>query len=328
MTQRKWVYVVDHRSPRENKPNSFANFIFPNQVEEKQKGYLTAGTHGADFGELRALEKSIRDPQLDYGGVLHYRRAPLLSDIHLAEVELFSNAVGHFIPIWSWVESSALGWSDETLLDLSAKNQTVLSKPIDVRNWGVANLYDEYLSTLDKQTFLELVKSWEFAEEFFEFLKSETKMVPFNIILSTREVRVSFFDWLMAIINPLESALSKLSSDPVQKRWPGYLAERLATFYWYKNQNKIKPYFADTLRLDFAAEAVNPIGIDDYENISKSIKMNLILKTESENSIEALKLEIGALKLEIESKNRELSEIMNSLSWKMTKLARKAAGLF
>lgn len=332
MTQQKWVYVVDHRSPRENKPNSFANFIYPNQVEEKKNGFLTAGSHGADFGELRALEQSIRDPHLDYGGVLHYRRAPLLSEINLPEAEIFSNPYGHFIPIWSWVDSSALGWTNQKLVELSGKSITVLPKPIDVRSWGAANLYDGYLSIVDEITFVELAKSWEFADEFFKFLKSETEYIPFNIMLTSKETRAKVFDWLMGIINPLESSLSELSFDPVQKRWPGYLAEWLSTFYWHKNKNKVKPHFAETLRLDFAAEVSSPLGVEDYLTIAKNINNNFVLKTDSEAAIQALSLalesRIVSLGIELESRNQELSALKESISWKVTAPVRKIIQVF
>lgn len=312
MTQKKWVYVVDHRGPRKTESNSFANFIFPNQAEEVKKGYLTAGAHGADFGELRALEQSVLDPHLDYGGVLHYRRAPLLSDINLADAEIFSTVHGHFIPIWSWVESSPLGWTNQTLLELSSKGLTVLPKPIDVRSVGSTNLYEHYLAHVDKQTFLELSTSWELADEFFQFLKSETQLIQFNILLATKETRAKLFNWLMSIINPLESSLSNLSNDPVQKRWPGYLAEWLSTFYWHKNKNEIKPHFVETLRLDFAAEVFSPLQINDYLAISKHIKSSFVLKTDYD-----------ALTFEIKSRQEEISALRDSLSWKLTAPARK-----
>lgn len=328
MTQQKWVYVVDHRGPRESNPRSFANFIYPNPAEEQKKGFRTAGTHGADFGELRALEQSILDPQLDFGGVLHYRRAILLSEINLTDAEIFSNVEGHFIPMWSWLESPALGWTNQKLLELSTNCLTLLPKAIDVRDLGAPNLYEQYLLGHEPQTFLELQKSWDLAEEFFDFLYSETKIIPFNMMLTTREIREDIFDWLMKIINPLESKLSRLSSDSKERRWPGYLAERLCTFYWYKKQKEIKPYFVQTLRLDLATEVSPHLYEEDYLAISKNIKHWFVLKTEATSAREGLERRIKAKEDESSLISNQLTEIQSSLSWKATAPVRKLIGRF
>ncbi len=318
MTQQKWVYVVDHRSPRETHPNSFANFIYPNRVEEQKKGHLTAGTHGADFGELRALEASILDIQLGYGGVLHYRRAIHLSQTNLAEVEIYSTPEGHFVPIWSWLESPTFGWTDQTLLDLSAKGLTLLPKAINVRELGAANLYEQYLLWHDPQTFLELRKNWELAEDFFEFLKRETNLIPFNIMITTRQIREHLFGWLLNIINPLEAPLSQLSHDSSERRWPGYLAERLCTYYWHTHFSEIQPRFVETMRLDVASEVSTALYEDDYKAISNNLKKSFVLKSDSESALEFLSHKISGQSDELLILSKQLGEIQESLSWKAT----------
>jgi hypothetical protein len=328
VTEKKWVYVVDHRSPRESEPHSFANFIYPNQAEEMEKGYLTAGAHGADFGELRALEQSTLDSELDYGGVLHYRRALLLSDIDISAVEAFSTPEGHFVPFWSWVESSALGWTDQKLVELGQNHQTLLPDPINVMELGAANLFDQYVLSHEPGPLLDLEKSWKGASDFIKFLKTETKLIPFNIILTTKEIRSKWFEWLMGIINPLEDKFSYLSSDPQEKRWPGYLAERLSTYYWNEHLNEIKPRFLKTLRLDIAAEVVNCPDLVNYSEFLNNARRYFVLKTESQASVEALKIELALKKQELSTLKSQHQAVQESLSWKLTAPVRNALRIF
>ena len=150
---------------------------------------------------------------------------------------------------------------------------------------------------------------------------AETQIVPYNMMLTTLKVREKLFAWLMEIINPLETRLANLSSDPTEKRWPGYLAERLATYFWHSHTSEINQVFVKTLRLDAAVEVDTSLFASDHVELSRRFKL---LELTAEKAREDLRIAEGN-RLSLE---KEQERIKASLSWRLTAPARKALEVF
>ena len=243
-------FAIDHRSVRENSESSLVHFFHP---EEREKNWeRTQGKFGADYGELRALE-SFSKSEYPYGGVFHYRRVLLLSRPTDSEV-IRKNWEGEFLPYWNWSYTPEFAWNAESIATFAKERKIFIPEAVDVDFDGHSNLYEQFLPSHPKIIFDKLLETWAEAEEFIAFLKLERKLIPYNMAILPRQEAIELCDWLFPILNSLEEKLIPLSADKYNRRWPGFLAERLVTYYWMRVARDKNIQFTPVGRLDEALE--------------------------------------------------------------------------
>jgi hypothetical protein len=245
------VFVVDHRQARQKNEASLVEFIYPPKYDLHTQR-KTVGRVGADFAELRALEESLQTNA--YAGVFHYRRVLIIDEAKIEDVTIEKTWEGSFISAWNWAKTTELGWSKEKLEQYSQLGVTVLPNPVDVSHFGHENLYEQYVQAHGSKVLEAIEKKWPESNSFFEYLRSETKLIPFNIFLAPANVREKLFEWLLPILNSVEYDLSDLSQNDYQRRWPGFIAERLTSYFWFKNRDSLNLIYRPIGRLDKALE--------------------------------------------------------------------------
>lgn len=246
------IFAVDHRKEKPEKPDSLVTFIYPDDFASALAEKHALGRFGADFGELRALEESLRTQS--YSGVLHYRRVLILDESKLELAAIKSTWEGSFISAWNWSETFELGWSHQNLTKLSKENAIILPNKIDVGIFDCKNLLEQFQSSHGEDVIQALKKRWDESEPFFEYLENQKTFVPYNIFLAPYEIRKKLFDWLLPILKSIESDLIHLSPDPYQKRWPGFIAERLVSYFWDTVVEPTQISYRPIARLDNAIE--------------------------------------------------------------------------
>jgi lipopolysaccharide biosynthesis glycosyltransferase len=243
-------FAIDHRSLRENAENSLVNFYHPDELIDSWVS--TCGKFGADYGELRALESFAKSEYL-YGGVFHYRRVLLLSKPD-SSAHLRTSWEGSYLPYWNWSYTPEFDWTAEKLETFSLENRIFLPNPVDVNFGNYSNLYDQFLGSHPKIIFEALLETWDGADSFISFLKKENKLIPYNMAIFSRSDAIQVCDWLFPILTELEDKLISLSSDKYNRRWPGFLAERLLTYYWSNLVVNRSVTYCDVGRLDESLE--------------------------------------------------------------------------
>jgi lipopolysaccharide biosynthesis glycosyltransferase len=244
--------AVDHRNRREDE-QSLCKFIYPQDAFSLGL-HKTLGKFGADFAELRAWEYSLKDEFPTMQAILHYRRVFIFPSNTHSNPHLIRNQTweGNFLFSWNWAFTPELGWSEGYFNDLDSTS-VYLPCEIDNTILGAKSNYLQFIKSHPEVILDVLRKTWSEAGEFIEFLKTTTKTTPYNMIIASYQARKLAFDWLIPILNRMEPHLIQLSKDPYQKRWPGFLAERLLTYYW-DNIAKEKIVRVEIGRLDDSLE--------------------------------------------------------------------------
>jgi hypothetical protein len=284
------VYVVDHRKIRNTSEECIAKFIYPADFDTEVIKRVTSGKYGADFAELRALEKSLETES--YSGIFHYRRVLVLDEDFLDVASLETTWEGHFISAWNWAETSQLGWSQLKLNELSKRKAIVLPTPVDVRIFGWENLHQQFISSHGTEIIDALEKKWVDSEKFIEYLKKEHFLVPYNIFLAPFSIRRELYDWLIPILESIEPMLINLSDDNYQKRWPGFISERLLSYYWTNLGTDMNIEYRAIARLDKAFE------LDFY--LPKSSKPIWVAECSSNNLLASI-ISIESLAINLQS---------------------------
>ena len=153
------IFAVDHRKEKPEKPDSLVTFIYPDDFASALAEKHALGRFGADFGELRALEESLRTQS--YSGVLHYRRVLILDESKLELAAIKSTWEGSFISAWNWSETLELGWSHQNLTKLSKENAIILPNKIDVGIFDCKNLLEQFQSSHGEDVIQALKKRWD-----------------------------------------------------------------------------------------------------------------------------------------------------------------------
>lgn len=244
-------FAIDHRSVRENtNTSSLVKFFHPDLPD--QSWSATLGKYGADYGELRALE-SFSKSDLQFGAIFHYRRVLLLKEPSEPS-QLRETWEGKFLPYWNWSNSPEYGWTHDEIDEIVGLDYIVIPKAVNVEFDGHSNLYAQFLPSHPKKI-LDLVEEhWSEGAEFIDFLKQENELIPYNMAVLSRKDAVELCNWLFPILNSLEIHLIDLSADKYDKRWPGFLAERLTTYYWKKKIDSGRILHRSVGRLDQALE--------------------------------------------------------------------------
>lgn len=88
----------------------------------------------------------------------------------------------------------------------------------------------------------------EYSPEYYESIKevfSSNKIYRFNMFISKKELFHKYCEWVFPIIKKIEEKIKCIERDAYQKRYIGFMAERLFTLYVF--HNNFKTYEVDVL---------------------------------------------------------------------------------
>lgn len=165
------------------------------------------------FCELTALYWIWKNAKEDIVGMVHYRR--------------------HFILPEDWVERMRRNEVD-----------VILPVPLYVAP-SVADNYRERHDVSDWEYMMQYLQEnhgaeYSQAEEFFE----KNLYSPCNMFIMRKEVLDELCTWLFPILFYV-AGYGGEKKDHYQNRYPGFLSERLMSFYFEKHRNRFKVVYAD-----------------------------------------------------------------------------------
>lgn len=165
------------------------------------------------FCELTALYWIWKNAKEDIVGMVHYRR--------------------HFILPEDWVERMRRNEVD-----------VILPVPLYVAP-SVADNYRERHDISDWEYMMQYLQEnhgaeYSQAEEFFE----KNLYSPCNMFIMRKEVLDELCTWLFPILFYV-AGYGGEKKDHYQNRYPGFLSERLMSFYFEKHRNRFKVVYAD-----------------------------------------------------------------------------------
>ena len=88
----------------------------------------------------------------------------------------------------------------------------------------------------------------ECADAAKEFLEGTAVYSPCNMLIAKKEVFDKMCEWLFPILFKVHETCGTFG-DKYQDRYPGFLAERLMTFYFYWMRDEVKVIYADKVFL-------------------------------------------------------------------------------
>lgn len=165
------------------------------------------------FCELTALYWIWRNSGEDVAGLVHYRRHFILPPDWLDR--MVENNVDVIVPVPLYVAPSLAGNYKERH---------------DPQAWDAMMLY---LKERDGREYGE-------AEAFFR----QNLYCPCNMFIMRREVLEGMCSWLFPILFTVAERIGE-KADPYQNRYPGFLSERLVSFFLEKNRDRYKIVYAD-----------------------------------------------------------------------------------
>jgi hypothetical protein len=209
------VYMAYHS---ETYPEPLFDYVIPIQVgahKHKQKSSAISDDTGINIShkndimsELTALYWIWKNSTQEYLGLCHYRR---FFDL---EVE----------PIKKILLKDYIIVPDRMILSRSIKDQYIVSHTQD--EWNVM---------------MESIR--EHAPHYYAAalqVFAGNVLYPFNMFICSRYFLDSYCTWLFPILASIEAKVDVSNKDKYQKRYLGFLAERLFTLYILYNGNRVK----------------------------------------------------------------------------------------
>lgn len=166
------------------------------------------------FCELTGLYWIWKHAQQDYVGLVHYRR--------------------HFLVPVDWLER---------LIDNNV--DVVLPLPLYVG----PNIEDNYCTRHIKSNWcnmLNYLKNRDSAdyEEASMFFKNTALYSPCNMFIMKREILNDLCQWMFPVLFDVANKGGQMD-EKYQNRYPGFISERLITYFFEKNRNKYNVVYAD-----------------------------------------------------------------------------------
>ena len=165
------------------------------------------------FCELTALYWIWKNAKEDISGLVHYRRHFLLPEDW--PDRMLENDVDVIVPVPLYVAPSLAG---------NYKSRH------DPQVWDAMM---QYLKERDE-------REYEEAEAFFQ----QNLYYPCNMFIMRREILDRMCGWMFPILFTVVERIGE-KEDSYQNRYPGFLSERLITFFLEKNRERYKIVYAD-----------------------------------------------------------------------------------
>lgn len=166
------------------------------------------------FCELTGLYWVWKHAKEDYVGLVHYRRHFTIPEDWLLRME--QNNIDVILPLPLCVLPS---------LDQNYRNRHIEDK------WDY--MY-EYLRNNHPEDF----------ERASVFFRNTSLYSPCNMFIMKREILGKLCQWLFEILFAVERVCGEVE-DIYQNRYPGFMSERLITYFFEKNKDKYKVVYAD-----------------------------------------------------------------------------------
>lgn len=193
------------------------------------------------FCELTGLYWIWKHATQDVVGLVHYRRHFLLPEgweryFAAATISPDLKSLGVVV---SADEASG------TSISYNDKADVILPVPLYVAPSLAGNFRDRHVPAI-WETMMEAlaegdVEEAKRAEAFFE---TNGLYCPCNMLIARREILSRLCGWLFPILFKVETRIGTLA-DPYQNRYPGFLSERLITFWFYEHREAYRIWFAD-----------------------------------------------------------------------------------
>ncbi|MBQ5852274.1 MAG: DUF4422 domain-containing protein [Lachnospiraceae bacterium] len=166
------------------------------------------------FCELTGIYWIWKHAKEDIVGVEHYRRHFILAD----------------------------DWKDRMM---DNQIDVILPTPLYVSPSLAQNYRDRHVAS-DWQFMLQYVKETktEIYDKMNRFFEETSLYSPCNMFIMRKEVLNELCEWMFPIIFACAEHIGE-REDSYQKRYPGFLAERLMTFYFEMNREKYKVVYVD-----------------------------------------------------------------------------------
>lgn len=213
------------------------------------------------FCELTGLYWIWKHATQDVVGLVHYRRHFLLpidwKRYFAADSEMLGTEAAD--PMTSSTESTDVVMSgteaaDRGILDdiasdsLSSYNKKAdvfLPVPLYVAPSLAGNFRDRHVPAVWEAMMEALAEGdAEEAKRAETFFETNGLYCPCNMLITRREILSKLCEWLFPILFKVQARIGMLS-DPYQNRYPGFLSERLITFWFYDHRDKYRIWFAD-----------------------------------------------------------------------------------
>lgn len=172
------------------------------------------------YCELTGLYWAWKNLDIDYVGLVHYRRYLGIGKKNKTENKLFSKIL--------------TSYQADTLL---SKYDVILPKQ---RNYYIESVYNHYCNTMYGETLDEagiiIQKKYPKYYEEFNKLKKTKKLHAFNMFIMKKEILNDYCKWLFDILFELEKAIPPSNYTPFHARYLGRISERLLDV-WIKTNN-------------------------------------------------------------------------------------------
>lgn len=166
------------------------------------------------FCELTALYWIWKNAKEDIVGLAHYRRHFILSE-NWEEV-MYSNNIDVILPVPLYVHPTLEG---------NYKNRHKEKHWDDMLEFVRDNYPEEY-------------------EDMNRFFKTTSLYSPCNMIIARKEIFDDLCKWLFPILFYVADK-GGIEEDNYQNRYPGFISERLISYYFEKNRSNFKVVYSD-----------------------------------------------------------------------------------
>ena len=166
-----------------------------------------------EYCELTALYWIWKNVKSEYVGLCHYRRRFVLTG---EDVDKLVNSQIDVV-----VTNPVVNVPN--VLDMYKKNH--LSRDWMVMVKGIEKLNRDYLESL-------------------KYVENSNYYFPYNMFIMRKDILDHYCEWLFPILEYCET-MCEIRSDRYQRRYIGFLAERLMTVYLYHNRNILNVVFAE-----------------------------------------------------------------------------------
>lgn len=165
----------------------------------------------------------------EYLGLCHYRRMFVT-----ARSPRRYAPRSYLLSAWDWSRLDRHGATEVDLLQAVAGRQWCTTPPYDVRWSGHVSLWDQYCDH-HPEPFLFVLRDvvrdlHPELPDFRDWLCRTTRLPFFNMFIGRRDRVVQYGAWLWPLLEECERRIG-VPDDPYQRRYPGFLAERLHG-YW------------------------------------------------------------------------------------------------
>ena len=183
------------------------------KLDNSGKGTENISSLNSQFCELTGLYWIWKNTTEDYVGLAHYRRHFLLPDnwIRLCD----ANNIDVILPVPLYVSPSVE--QDYRIRHVS-------------EDWDV--LMDYFKNSLPDE--------YEQALEFF----SENLYSPCNMLIARRDVLNELCQWLFSIVFTVYKRIGD-KTDAYQRRYPGFMSERLISYFFTTRRDRYKVVYAN-----------------------------------------------------------------------------------